>query len=406
MTGYPIISKSVTFLRNISFQGNVIPLTWYKTVLRTLPVDGGRKTEPKPDLVAISILADIVYWFRPIIERDEESGDIVGHRQKFKADKLQRSYKAYMEMYGLGEYQVKDAFDTLVNLGIVTLEFRRVEREGKLPLQNVMYIELNVPELLKITFLNSDGRIKPHKDGRIKPHTYTENTNNNNIINAKSEITDIASDLEAQINQNNTDNTQALESINVNAARSRASAPYGGVGIDIVTEIEEESKAVAASRSAVLEPRYVPVEETPVRVDSGEPVSPTKKRGRPTKSPDSVSSRTDLYPLENFKHDIRPLIEVFCEETGIKPFVKDSGLWYQQANIWRQLKVTPELIKRAVAKARQQNMTIKSPKSIEYLIVNPANLNIRDKKQGITMQDLVETYGARAIPPELLESLG
>nr|WP_232204056.1 hypothetical protein [Atopobium sp. oral taxon 810] len=37
------------------------------------------------------ILADIVYWYRVTEVRDEQSGEVVGMRKKFRADMLQRN---------------------------------------------------------------------------------------------------------------------------------------------------------------------------------------------------------------------------------------------------------------------------------------------------------------------------
>lgn len=53
----------------LNISGNVIPQIWYKTIT---------KTTGKPYLLAITLLADIVYWYRPKEVRDEASGQIVG----------------------------------------------------------------------------------------------------------------------------------------------------------------------------------------------------------------------------------------------------------------------------------------------------------------------------------------
>ena len=64
--------------------GNIIPQIWHKTIV-------SEKTG-KADLIAINILADIAYWYRPAEERDELTGETVGYHPKFAADILQRSY--------------------------------------------------------------------------------------------------------------------------------------------------------------------------------------------------------------------------------------------------------------------------------------------------------------------------
>ena len=66
------------------FSGNIIPTTWYKTIVRG---------NQKPYLNAIIILSDVVYWYRPTEVRDEQSGQVEGFKKKFRNDLLQRSYQ-------------------------------------------------------------------------------------------------------------------------------------------------------------------------------------------------------------------------------------------------------------------------------------------------------------------------
>ena len=73
--------------------GNIIPQIWHKTIV-------SEKTG-KADLIAINILADIAYWYRPAEERDELTGETVGYHPKFAADILQRSYDDLAEHFGI-----------------------------------------------------------------------------------------------------------------------------------------------------------------------------------------------------------------------------------------------------------------------------------------------------------------
>lgn len=54
---------TVDAMGSIAISGNVIPEEWYKHILK--PTTG------KPYLLAITILADLVYWHRPTEVRDE-----------------------------------------------------------------------------------------------------------------------------------------------------------------------------------------------------------------------------------------------------------------------------------------------------------------------------------------------
>ena len=66
-------SLTVDQMSRLHISGNIIPVTWFKTI---------RKATGKPNLNAIIILADIVYWYRPVEIRDELTGELIGLRKK------------------------------------------------------------------------------------------------------------------------------------------------------------------------------------------------------------------------------------------------------------------------------------------------------------------------------------
>ena len=132
-------------LREIAFTGNIIPQIWYKVfVKRDLK-------SPKPHLLAINILADIVYWYRPSEVRDELTGAVIGIRKKFSSDMLQRNYAQIADMFGCSERQAKDAIIFLEQMGVVRREFRTVETGGVVR-NNIMFIDLNVDRLRELTY--------------------------------------------------------------------------------------------------------------------------------------------------------------------------------------------------------------------------------------------------------------
>lgn len=68
-------NASVDTLAEMSISGNVTPVNWYKTILR----ENG-----KPYPLAICVLSEIVYWYRPVEVRDEHSGMTIGYRKSFE----------------------------------------------------------------------------------------------------------------------------------------------------------------------------------------------------------------------------------------------------------------------------------------------------------------------------------
>ena len=101
---------AVDAMDRIRISGNIIPQSWYKEILR----DNG-----KPYLLAVTLLADIVYWYRPVEERDESSGFVIGLRKRFRGDLLQ-----------------------LEELGLIRKVFRDIKLKNGTKIPNVMYIEI------------------------------------------------------------------------------------------------------------------------------------------------------------------------------------------------------------------------------------------------------------------------
>lgn len=126
----------------INITGNVIPSVWFKTVVN----DKG-----KPYLLAIMILSEIVYWYRPVEVRDENTGEFLGYRTKFSRDLLQKSYKDLAEYYQVSKRQVTDAVIALEKLGVIKRNFRTIEKNG-VQCNNVLFIELNPDKLRDLTY--------------------------------------------------------------------------------------------------------------------------------------------------------------------------------------------------------------------------------------------------------------
>ncbi|MBQ8986397.1 MAG: hypothetical protein IJ100_04025, partial [Lachnospiraceae bacterium] len=77
------------------FSGNVIPEVWYKTIV---------SSNGRVNLLAINILADIVYWYRPMETRDEMTGDVTWKKKFADDDYLQRNYSKICEKYNVSAF--------------------------------------------------------------------------------------------------------------------------------------------------------------------------------------------------------------------------------------------------------------------------------------------------------------
>ncbi len=150
-------------LSAMNFSGNVIPPTWFKTVT---------KEKGKPYLLAIIILSEIVYWYRPIEIRDEETGEFVGYRTKFKKDLLQKSYQSLAEYYHVSKRQVTAAIVALEKIGVIKRVFREITKAGKV-YNNVLFIQLYPDKLQELTY---PQRVEPKNMKDVENAKIIDNT--------------------------------------------------------------------------------------------------------------------------------------------------------------------------------------------------------------------------------------
>ena len=153
--------RSVDALYGMDFTGNIIPHSWYSTI---------QTKTGKPDLTAITILSEILYWHRPREECDESDAGGIKLHKRFKADLLQLSYKQLWEKFRLTKDQSRRGIERLEKLGLIKRHFRTVVTDSSI-LNNVMYIELFTDKLLEVTY--PDGSNYPN---RKKPTRVSDKT--------------------------------------------------------------------------------------------------------------------------------------------------------------------------------------------------------------------------------------
>ena len=111
------INEIVNKMGKITIEGNVIPNEWYIHL---------RNEKGKTQTNAALILADIVYWYRPIPIYDIKTGKLIGHGKKFKEDLLQLSYKYFSDKFGFSENQTRNALIFLEEKGLIFRKFRDI----------------------------------------------------------------------------------------------------------------------------------------------------------------------------------------------------------------------------------------------------------------------------------------
>jgi len=162
-----------TKLIDFNLTGNIIPPSWYQHI---------KRENGKPYSIAIELLGDICFWYRPIEVRDEKTGVPEGHKKKFRADKLQRAYGAFADYYGYSKNQVRDALRHLEEMKLIDLDFRNIIVAGT-EINNVLYIGLNVAKVKSITYTLSQKKQTGARKNQIAPpkesDTNTEDHPNN-----------------------------------------------------------------------------------------------------------------------------------------------------------------------------------------------------------------------------------
>lgn len=157
-------NATVDAMGSFSITGNIIADEWYKIIRK--PKTG------KPYLLAIDILADIVYWMRPTEIRDERTGEVIGWKKKFHGEMLQKSYQEYANKYCESKKTIKLAFDQLVAIGVIRRYFYNIEYEDGRIIPNQMFIDINMKVLEEISYPKEEGgtTAKPLKRKLIPSH--------------------------------------------------------------------------------------------------------------------------------------------------------------------------------------------------------------------------------------------
>ena len=136
----------------MNFTGNIIPASWYRTIVGS---DG------RPHWIAICLLSEIVYWYRPSEIRDEKSGKVTGYRKKFRSDLLQKSYRELCGKFNISKKQARAALDLLCRIGVVKKDLRNDVISNGAILHNNMYLELVPQKLMELTYPQSIMEVVP-----------------------------------------------------------------------------------------------------------------------------------------------------------------------------------------------------------------------------------------------------
>lgn len=147
MSAYGTGNAIVDEVGQLSITGDVTPRAWYQTVTRE---DG------RPFLLAIAILSDVTYWYRPREVRDEGSSMVVRWERRFADERwLSRSYDQICDAFGCSRRECAYALKRLEEIGVIrrhTRCVRRVVSGVERLMTGVLFIELVPSVLRELTF--------------------------------------------------------------------------------------------------------------------------------------------------------------------------------------------------------------------------------------------------------------
>ena len=126
----------VAEIGKIHLTGNIIPHQWYQHIT----LGSG-----KPDLPAITILAEIVYRYRPRQTLDKRGKPLP--RKHFDGDMFQCTAAYFEAKFGLTKDQTRKALKRLEDAGYIGREYRDIVQQGILR-NCVMFIE-PVPRMIR-----------------------------------------------------------------------------------------------------------------------------------------------------------------------------------------------------------------------------------------------------------------
>ena len=133
------LPRAVAEIGKIHFEGNIIPHPWYQRIT----LESG-----KPDLPAIVILAEIIYWYRPYQTLDQRGKPLL--HKHFDGDMFQCSAAYFEAKFGLTKTQARRAIARLEEGGLIRREFRDVVIQGILR-NNITFIEPVPVAIMAIT---------------------------------------------------------------------------------------------------------------------------------------------------------------------------------------------------------------------------------------------------------------
>jgi len=148
-----VANKQYNTIYHPILTGNITPNDWYEKFTNS---------QGKPDLSLISVLSEIVYWYRPKKIKDNQTRNIT-YVNKFLGDTWQTSYEHFEKKFGFNREKLRRIFVKLEQMGICAREFRNVKLRGQ-TYNNRLFIHLSSEFLDSCTNNKKAARVENHEN--------------------------------------------------------------------------------------------------------------------------------------------------------------------------------------------------------------------------------------------------
>lgn len=139
------MEETIKEITDLSFPENnliSIPLPWYQHICFK-----NGKTDDK----AIRLLADIVYWYRAILNKNSITGEIISYEKKFNSEMLQCSISEFSKRLKMTKNEVNAAIERLEEAGLIVRHLKTIKIGEKVTLINVQHVAPVVDAIRSIT---------------------------------------------------------------------------------------------------------------------------------------------------------------------------------------------------------------------------------------------------------------
>ncbi|MDF5729092.1 MAG: hypothetical protein PUP92_13955 [Rhizonema sp. PD38] len=269
LTGHPIVDA----IASISFAGNITPPSWFHHIVYTT----AKSSVTKCDMLAVQILSDLVFWYRPYEKRHELTGESLGWRKKFAEEHLRRSPDALSKIFNTSVKCVRESIKVLVNLGLITVILKPVKTVfGVFP--NVMHITLIPERIAQITHQMREGETAETIEKSLLPKKDTCSTEGvtKQVLNKEHAATEQESYLYIENSIKNSTEI-SLPSLSPQPAnQEKRENQFFGFQIPKVEDLKLESTI----DSSVLPTKTEATQSSPDAKSAGESTLPGEFRGR------------------------------------------------------------------------------------------------------------------------------